>query len=152
MKAYLLKTQAGLYPADPESQKWYDKLKHGMAISVEVHTVRNYRFLKKWFALLNVGFDNWLPGEVNSKYGIPAKNFERFRSDVIILCGFYDNVVRLDGSVRIEPKSVSFAKMTEEQFADLYSKTIDVMLKYVYDSKMTPEKLDEIVNQYLSFA
>lgn len=152
MKAYLLKTISGLVPFNPETEKWYNRLNIGVAISVEAHTIRNYRFLKKWFALLNVGFDNWLPGEVNSKYGVPAKNFERFRADVIILCGFYDNVVRLDGSVRIEPKSVSFAKMTEERFADLYSKTIDVMLKYVYDSEMTPEKLDKIVNQYLSFA
>ena len=152
MKAYLLKTLTGFVPFDPESQKWYDKINHGVAISVETHTVRNYRFLRKWFALLNVGFDNWTPGKLNSKYGIPEKNFERFRADVIILCGFYDNVVRLDGSVRIEPKSVSFAKMTEEIFSDLYSKTIDVMLKYVYNKDMDAEKLNQIVDQYLSFA
>ena len=122
-----------------------------MAVSVEARTVRNYNFLKKWFALLNVGFENWSPATLDSKYGIPEKNFDRFRADVIILCGFYDNVVMIDGSVRIEPKSVSFAKMTEEQFADLYSKTIDVMLKYIYDAEMTAEELDKTVNQYLNF-
>lgn len=152
MKLNLIKTMLGLVPAEPDSKENYDKLKIGDFITAEIKTVRNPKFHRKYFALLRVGFDNWLPGEVNSKYGVPAKNFERFRADVIILCGFYDNVVRLDGSVRLEPKSVSFAKMSEESFADLYSKTIDVLLKYVYDSKMTPEKLDEIVNQYLSFA
>jgi hypothetical protein len=152
MKTHLVKTLSGLLSFDPDTEAWYKKIKLGGVVQGDFKTVRNPKFLRKWFALLNVGFDNWLPGEVNSKYGVPAKNFERFRADVIILCGFYDNVVRLDGSVRIEPKSVSFAKMTEESFEDLYSKTIDVMLKYVYDKEMTPEKLNKIVDQYLSFA
>lgn len=148
----LIKTISGLHPADPETEAWYNKLKQGVAVSVEAKTIRNYKFLKKWFALLKIGYDNWTPGEINSKYGVPAKNFDRFRADVIILCGYYDTTVRLDGSVRVEPRSVSFAKMSEETFAKLYSETIDVLLKYVYDKDMDAEKLDLIVEQYLSFA
>ena len=147
----LIKTIAGLIPADPETKTSYDKIKIGGTVTAEVRQARNSNFLRKWFALLNIGFDNWEPGELDSKYGTPAKNFERFRADIIILCGFYDNVVRLDGSLRIEPKSVSFAKMTEDQFSELYSKTIDVLLKYVYDSTMTKEKLGKVVTAYLSF-
>ena len=113
--------------------------------------IRNILFHRKYFALLNIGFDNWEPGEINSKYGVPEKNFERFRADLTILAGFYENTIRLDGSVRIEPKSISFAKMTAEEFADLYSKTIDVLIKHVYKMKINAEKLDEIVESYLQF-
>jgi len=151
MKTHLIKTMSGLLPADPGTEEWYRKLKVGSVISGEHKKVRNPLFLRKYFALLNVGFDAWEPGEIDSKYGTPEKNFERFRKDIAILSGYYDIVVRLDGSTRPEAKSISFAKMEETEFEDLYSKTIDVLLKYVYNSDMTPEEIDRIANEYLRF-
>ena len=151
MKAQLSKTISGLMPIDPDSVAWFNKLKPGEVVRAEFKKVRNYQFHKKYFALLSVGFDNWEPGEINSKYGVPTKNFDRFRADLTILAGFYDTTVRLDGSVRIEPRSISFAKMSAEEFADLYSKTIDVLIKHVYKQDMDPEKLNQIVESYLRF-
>ena len=151
MKINLIKTISGLTPADPESKKSYDKIKPGAMVVTETKVPRNSAFFRKWFALLEIGFDNWTPPEISSEYGIPEKNFERFRKDVIILCGNYNTVIRLDGSVRVEAESVSFANMLEEQFADLYNKTIDVLIKRVYGADMSPQDLDNIVNQYLSF-
>ena len=151
MHAYFTKTQTGLIPSDPKTDEWYHKLKFGEVVQSEFKKVRNHKFLRKYFALLNIGFDNWNPAPLDSRHGIPEKNFDRFRADVTILCGYYDSVVRLDGSVRIEAKSISFARMTEESFAELYNKTINVLLKHVYNSDMTEEALNAIVNQYLSF-
>ena len=151
MKAQLSKTISGLMPIDPDSVAWFNKLKPGEVVRAEFKKVRNYAFLKKYFALLAVAYDNWEPGEIDSKYGKPEKNFERFRADLTILAGFYDNTIRLDGSVRIEPKSISFAKMSAEEFGDLYSRTIDVLIKHVYKQDMDPEKLNDIVEQYLRF-
>ena len=151
MKAQLSKTISGLMPIDPDSVAWFNKLKPGEVVRADFKKIRNYQFHKKYFALLSVGFDNWEPGEINSKYGKPEKNFDRFRKDLIILAGFYENTVRIDGSVRIEPKSISFAKMSAEEFADLYSRTIDVLIKHVYKQDMDPEKLNEIVESYLRF-
>jgi len=151
MKAHLSKTISGLMPIDPDSVAWFNKLKPGEVVMAEFKKVRNYQFHKKYFALLTVAFDNWEPGEINSKYGKPEKNFDRFRKDLIILAGFYENTVRLDGSVRIEPKSISFAKMSAEEFAGLYSKTIDVLIKFVYKQNMDHEKLNQIVESYLMF-
>ncbi len=152
MDITLIKTMAGLMPADTSTQDWYNKIKTGSAISVKAKTIRNYKFLKKYFALLNIGFDHWTPGEINSKYGTPEKNFDRFRKDVAILCGFYDIVVRLDNSTRPEARSISFAAMEEEEFEDLYSKTIDVFLKHLYGAGMDAKEIDRIVNEYLQFA
>jgi hypothetical protein len=148
----LIKTLSGLMPGDPDSETWYQKIKVGTAISVETHTIRNYQFLKKYFALLKIGYDNWNPGKINSKYGEPKKNFERFRKDIAILSGHFEIVIRLDGTSRPEADSISFAKMSEEDFEKLYNETINIFLDRIYDKDMTSEKLDEIVTQYLSFA
>jgi len=149
---YLQKNWGTLAPANEDAEEIIKGMKQGQAIKLKYTFPRNYEFLKKWFALLKIGFDNWIPGEINSKYGVPEKNFDRFRADVIILAGFYDTTIRLDGSVRVEPKSVSFGKMTHEEFENLYSKTINVLLKYVYGSGMTAEEIDQIVEEYLRFA
>jgi len=149
---HLAKLHGVLTPADGEAEEILRTWKQGQIVKVRYSLPRNYRFLKKWFALLKIGYDNWTPGAINSKYGVPEKNFSRFRADVTILAGHYETHVRLDGSVRVEPKSVSFAKMTEEEFSDLYDRTIDVLIKYVYDSKATHEEINETVRKYLEFA
>jgi len=151
MNVNLTKVPSGFIPTDPNTQELWEKLKMGQVIHGDFKKVRNYRFLKKYFALLNIAFDNWEPGEINSKYGVPEKNFERFRADVTILAGYFDTTVRLDGSVRVEPKSISFAQMDEEEFEKLYNKTIDVLLKHVYDNGMTAEDVNNLVNHILEF-
>jgi len=152
METYLVKSQAGLLPADPPTEDWYRKLKVGDVVRQESTVVRNPGFHRKYFALLHIGFENWQPDEIDSKYGTPLKNFERFRKDVAILCGYYDIVIRLDGTSRPEAKSISFARMEEDEFEKLYSATIDLFLKRIYGADMTKEELDKIVNEFLRFA
>jgi len=151
MNIYLTKTIAGFVPTDADTEVWAKKVKAGAVISADFKQVRNPGFHRKYMALLTVAYDNWSPGEVDSKYGIPEKNFDRFRKDVAILSGFYHNVVRLDESVRVEADSISFANMTGEIFAELYNQSINVLLKRVYKSELSKEELDNTVNQYLSF-
>ena len=152
MKVYLIKTLSGLLGGDQPSIDWYVKLKIGDGVHGDFKKIRNIKFHRKYFALLNVGFDNWEPGEINSKYGKPEKNFTRFREDIAIMCGYFDLVIRLDGTSRPEARSISFAKMEAEDFADLYSKTIDLLIKHVYKKQdMDPEKLNRIVESYLQF-
>jgi len=151
MKIYLTKTQSGFVPSDIETEEWAKKIKYGAVISSDFKKVRNPAFHRKYMALLTVAFDNWTPGEVDPKHGVPEKNFDRFRKDVAILSGFYHNVVRLDGTVRVEADSISFANMTEEIFAELYNQSINVLLKRVYKSELSKEELDNIVNNYMSF-
>ena len=118
--------------------------------------LRQHRILwrhKKYFALLNLAFENWEPGEIDSKYGKPMKNFDRFRKDVAILTGHYDLVIRVDGSSRPEAKSISFAKMDQSEFEGLYSKTIDLLVEKIYGKdNMTPEQMDKLVMEFIRFS
>jgi hypothetical protein len=125
-------------------------------IGAEVHgNMRQKRMLwkhRKYFALLKIAYDNWTPGEINSQYGVPMKNFERFRKDVAILTGHFELVIRVDGSSRPEAKSISFSKMDQIEFDKLYSKTIDLLVEKIYGKEnMTAEKMNELVDQFIRF-
>jgi hypothetical protein len=128
----------------------------GIKIGAEVHgNMRQKRILwkhRKYFALLKIAYDNWTPGEINSKYGVPMKNFERFRKDVAILTGHFELVIRVDGTSRPEGKSISFSKMDQIEFDELYSKTIDLLVKNIYGKEnMTAERMNELVDQFIRF-
>lgn len=153
MDATFLKTQSGLVPNDPETQKWYEKIHLGGVVRGNFSQMRNAAFHKKMFALFNLAFDLWEPGPINSKYGTPAKNFDRFRKDLVILAGYYDISIRIDGSTRVEAKSLRYDKMDNEEFEACYSAVIDVLLAKIPSmAHMTKDEVDETVNKILSFA
>jgi len=133
----------------PHRQSDLDAMKSLSAdkpLRVKVSVMRNYDFFKKWWALIDLAFDYWEPPE----NFVGEKNKDRFRKDIIILAGFYERVVRLDGSTRIEPKSISFGKMSEDEFSDLYNKTIDVIVNHVL-THYTGDELRSIVEQVEAF-
>jgi hypothetical protein len=146
MEAFLIKMNGALHPASDNDREILKKFKTGEPVRVKVTRVRNYEFHKKYFALLNFAYDYWEPENECAE-----KNFDRFRKDVIILAGFHDAYVRLDGSTRIEPKSISFASMGEDDFEELYTKTIDVIVKYVLNN-YTGDMLRSVLEQAEEFA
>ncbi len=156
MKGYFRKMPGGiLAPDDDATAEWLQtKVKTGSAVSGEFVQPRNYEFHKRYFALLNFAFESWEPslGEHN---GMPVqKNFERFRKDITIACGFYDVVSNIKGEVRAEAKSISFASMKEDEFQKLYQSTITLLIgKYqVLTGYKDWQEVDEIINQLLRFA
>jgi hypothetical protein len=132
-----------LIPADKESQTYVGKLIRNDVITADFKKPRNYEFHKKWFALVKFAYEHWEPSAFqDSKWEgvVPQKSFDRFRKDLIILSGRYDAVYRVDGSVRIEAKSISFGNMNQEEFKELYNSTINVVL----DKILTTYNLDDL--------
>lgn len=153
MKAHLIKTSRGLIPYSSESETWYNKIEIGAILSVDASTIRNYKFHKKLFALLNLAFNYWEPGEIGSKYGVPAKSFDRFRKDLTILAGYYHTEIRIDGSVRVVADSVSFARMDNETFDKLYNSILTIVIdKISVLNTMTKEEVNNLVDKFLEFA
>ena len=152
MQISLTKTQLGFIPADPETEEFARKIKLGEVIHSNFKRMRNPKFHKKLFALLNLAFDYWQPGEVSSKYGIPEKSFDRFREDLTILAGYFHTEIRLDGSVRVAADSISFSSMDEDTFEKLYQNIITVIMQRIpVLDKMTAEEIDDLVNKVLTF-
>jgi hypothetical protein len=81
---------------------------------------------------------------------MPEKNFERFRQDMTILAGYFDRVPRIDGTIDIVAQSISFAKMTQDTFDELYFATVDAVLKWVLRA-YTREDLDHVMKEIARF-
>jgi len=147
-------TEGVLVPDNEQSRDFISKLKTGKTIHADFKNKRNARFHRKYFALLNFAFSHWEPLNLQDpkwKGVTPKKSFNRFRKDLAILSGFYDATYRVDGSVRVEAKSVSFSKMKEEDFEELYSNTIDVIIQKILTT-YTHEELDRTILEVMSFA
>lgn len=140
-----------LVPHDEAAAAFIQKMKAGELTHADFKRVRNYKFHKKYFALLDFAFEQWEPGGQLTYQGMPvAKNKERFRKDLIILAGFYESTVNLRCEVRLEAKSISFAQMDEIEFEQLYNATVDVVLRRVLTGYKRQD-LDNVINQLLAF-
>ena len=151
MHVKLTKTMNGFIPTDKETIDWFNKLKIGQVVHSDFKKMRNYGFHKKMFALLNLAYSYWEPGEITSKYGTPEKNFDRFRKDVTILAGFFHTEIRLDGSIRVCADSISFASMDNEEFQKLYEAVLTVLMDKILVN-MDRETIEDLMDKFLQFA
>ena len=121
MKITLIKTLSGSFkPAYNSDYELAKKLTLNEPFEFEYKKPRNYKFHKKFFALLNLVFEN------QEQYS----NLNHLRQDLIIEAGFYEIRYNFQAVEIYEPKSISFSKMDEVEFNELYSKCIDVIVKY----------------------
>lgn len=148
----LMKVPGGaLVPHDEAAAAFIQKMKLGELAHSDFKRVRNYKFHKKYFALVSFAFDQWEPQGGLTYLGVPVmKTMGRFRKDVAILAGFFETTVNLKGEVRLEAKSISFAQMDEVEFEALYSNTINVILTRILTG-YTRADLDKVVDQLLRF-
>lgn len=148
--AYLRKLPNGYIPEECANEPGvFDSIKNNEVIKIEFVRPRNYERHKKYFALINIGFDAFEPNTLHKGVQVD-KSFERFRKDVIIQAGHYDVVVNINGELRLEAKSISFVKMTQPEFEDLYNKSVNVILQKVLTT-YTREDLDQIVDKVIRF-
>lgn len=151
MKATFVKSQFGLAPDTPESIEWYNKLKTGTVVSGEFKKIRNAAFHRKFFAPLNLGYEYWKPGELDTKWGKPEKNFEVFRKNVTILAGYCEPVFNIDGSFKMKAESISFGSMKEEDFQKLYNNVLTVLMKKIL-TDMSKDEIEDLTERFLSYA
>jgi hypothetical protein len=85
------------------------KLKSGTLYKWAVTSPRNLGFHKKFFALLNLGFDN------QEHYS----DFDVYREIIIMRSGYFKTVPTEKGTVYL-PLSISFGSMTQEKFEELF--------------------------------
>lgn len=138
-------------PADLPTEQALERVKVGGVIRCKYSNMRNPVFHRKFFALLNVGFDLWEPPPIDTRYGKPEKDFNHYRKQVTVLAGFYDTVFNLDGTFRLVAKSIRFDRMDEEEFGRVYSNTINVILKNIPDT-YSREDINDAVERILLFA
>lgn len=148
---YFTKRNGIFLPSSESDAEIIAALPNGEMYRVKIEKPRNSKFHRKYFALLDILFELFNPPSVSFKGEPVVKNRERFRKDIAIACGHYDLVVNLKGEVRAEAKSISFSKMDDVEFAQLYSRTIDYGLQKIAVDK-TRDQLEAWVQSILDFA
>jgi len=152
MEIQLIKVaQGALVPADENEAEKIKKFKLGALVRCEVAEVRNPQFHRKFMALVRLGFDSFSPPEATHK-GFPVEtDFEQFREDLTIAAGFFVVAYRIDGTFRVRAKSISFARMKQDEFERVYSAVANVLLRGVLARYQNRAVLDNVVNQILGF-
>jgi len=120
MKISLVKQLNGTfklaYDSDFEIAK---KIKAGYIIEYQFKQVRNVKFHRLFFSLLNLVFDNQ---EIYT-------NLDHLRHDLTVDAGYYDLTYNFNGEEVKRPKSISFSSMDETEFKKLYSDVLDSILR-----------------------
>lgn len=178
----MVSSRGCLKPVDYDGVEVFKKIGEGATCIVEIKGMRNIRFHKKLFALLNLAFEYWIPdclisdseiaaarrfGRVLERGGLSHdavsvlvdefikettlarehivvdKSFEAFRMWITVQAGFYDLVASPDGPRKVA-RSISFAKMDEIAFKELYKSVFDVAwnlcLKTAFDREGDAEE------------
>lgn len=110
------------------------RFKAGDTIQVEVKKPRNLGFHRKFFALVNMAFQN------QELY----KNQDHFRKDLTIAAGFFEEYVDLGGEYKKVAKSISFTNMDALEFDKLYSAFLDTVIEiFKWEKQDIIENLQE---------
>ena len=155
MDSYLRVTKlpgGNLAPADEPSEEYIRGLSLNGYYLCKIVQPRNYKFHKRYFALLNFSYSYWEPDTMHN--GIPvSKNFDRFREDIQIAAGHSEMIAGVDGSIRIVSKSISWDKMTEHKFHILYASVFNSCWELVMSkvAGMTEQEMETIVPRMLKF-
>jgi hypothetical protein len=141
MKLLLQNTNLGLIPVYDSDYQEKKKLKIGEVYEATIILQRNYEFLKKFMALIKLCFEN-LPEHYSAIY----KDFNSLRYAITVESGYWEEKILLSGEVQKVAKSISFEKMDNSEFQDLYNKAIDVVIEITGANKT--DLLNEIINFY----
>lgn len=192
----LIKQSNGiLIPATPETSDYLQtKIKLGAILEADFKQVRDPVRHRRFFALLNLGFEYWEPtgGAISSNerklvtgyskflasFGgsedallnaaeqyldriadkrtgsiSACKSYDAFRAWVIVEAGHCDVMQLPDGTLRKHPRSISFSKMDETEFHQLYKASLDVLWRWIlYRPFKTQAEAENAAAQLLSFA
>ena len=150
----LIKRHGTLQPMTDDDAQIIAGMQSGEVFRMRYQKPRNYKYLQKYFVLVNdVLFELWNPPAVSHNGTEAVKNRERFRKDLLIATGHYEVVVNIKNECRAEAKSISFAGLDEAGFDKIYRLTISYALqKIINDKTHSYETIDNWVNQIIDFA
>lgn len=126
MKVLVKKTLSGLKPVYASDVDIYNKISLDEEFEIDYKRVRNAKFHRKFFKLIQTVFEN------QEKYRV----LDELREDLTIAAGYhYEHINYLTGEVKIKAKSISYASMDDVEFSELYNAVIDQIVLYFHFEK-----------------
>ena len=136
MKAFVRKIDGKLIPLNDSDRDIFNKFKEFEDIEIELKRPRNLGFHKKFFALLNLGFQNTKQ---------PIELFEDYREWAIMRAGHVRKIQTLDGEF-YRAKSINFAKMDNLEFEEVYKSVLQVI---ILDTGATEQDIEDNYMQFM---
>lgn len=116
MKGLFRRSEHGLVPLDDDLPGW-KRIKPGDIVDIEYVRPRSQKFHRLFFALLKLAADN------QEKYGMDEI------LDVVKIGVGHTRVIAMPGDFVFRvPKSISFALMDDDEFADFFRAAVDFVI------------------------
>lgn len=133
MEISMVKGANGVFvPAFEHDLPRLTKFKNGEMYAFNIKLSRNPSFHRKMFAFFKFCFDHWCANKAGLENMDEYSQFDRFRKDLTILSGFYEQTVRLNGEVRTEAKSLAYGDMESDEFERCYHAIVNAALKHIF--------------------
>lgn len=144
MEIHLVRTSLGLQAFSDEDYEELKKVKVGSVVKAKIVMPRNVKFHRKFFALINAAWDC-----LTEQQHTNLRSKEAFREQLLIVSGFSEPVFDLNGNKFLErAKSISFAKMDEPAFNEVYSRVLDTILTILVANGVTEDEFNYILQNY----
>ncbi len=112
------KRDGRLEPADDRAKETLARVKDGDYVLVEVRRLRNPKFHRLFFAMLQLIYEN------QSRY----RSVEQMLDAIKIYVGHYRTIRWRDGKEAYAPKSIAWSKFDETSFSVFYERVVDVVV------------------------
>lgn len=144
MEIHLVRTSTGLRPYSDDDYDEMKKIKVGTIVKANIVRPRNVKFHRKFFALIRAAWDC-----LTEQQRINLRSVDTFREQLLITSGFIEPLYDLNGKKFLEKaKSISFAKMDEPAFNEVYSKVLDTILTVMVANGVTENEFNNILQNY----
>lgn len=126
MKINIVRTAFGFLFATDEDADKARKIKAGQVVEANIKVLRNYKFLQKFWALINVAYSFLTEAQQEFFHD----SVDGFRCTLEVAAGYYDEYYDVTHKAWVQkPKSIAFDKMDEAEFEKLYEAVVDVIFK-----------------------
>lgn len=144
MEIHLVRTSHGLQAYSDEDYDCLKTIKPGTVVKATIVRPRNIKFHRKFFAMLSAAWD-CLTEQQRSN----LRSKDTFREQLLITSGFSEPLYDMYGQKFLErAKSISFAKMDEPAFNEVYGRVLDTILTILIGDGVSEEEFNNILRNY----
>lgn len=144
MEIHLVRTSLGLQAYSDEDYELLKKVKVGTIVKAKIVQLRNVKFHRKFFALISAAWDCLTEVQRTN-----LRSKDTFREQLLITSGFSEPLFDINGQQFLErAKSISFAKMDEPSFNEVYNRVLDTILTLLIANGVSEAEFNNILSNY----
>lgn len=144
MEIHLVRTSLCLQAYSDEDYELLKKVKVGTIVKAKIVQPRNVKFHRKFFALINAAWDCLTEAQRTN-----LRSKDTFREQLLITSGFSEPLFDINGQQFLErAKSISFAKMDEPSFNEVYNRVLDTILTLLIANGVSEAEFNNILSNY----